>query len=187
MENKIFLGRVKHEADNMLAGENVYLTKHSWDCGWYWGMGYIGNSRSHTHFDSTFLKDTKTASELFINPQFTDSEWWVIRDLMIQAYALQKAAEVYRYGGHQKSHIGITDIIKNDTMVKLINADCGKVLNTLWAYVTRDRNSIKDCLKDIQALNHKKNTIKDSLTSQIKEIDNMIDVREATLKQLLQE
>jgi len=24
-------------------GEKIYLTAPSWDCGWYWRFGYLGN------------------------------------------------------------------------------------------------------------------------------------------------
>ena len=49
--------------------ENVWLEAPSWDCGWYWGFGYVErytnnknpqNARditSHTHIDSEFKKD----------------------------------------------------------------------------------------------------------------------------------
>jgi hypothetical protein len=35
--------------------EAIYLRDFSWDCDWYWGGGYIGNRKLHTHFDSCFL------------------------------------------------------------------------------------------------------------------------------------
>lgn len=33
----------------------VYLEGFEWDCGWYWGGGYIGNKDFHAHFDGAFL------------------------------------------------------------------------------------------------------------------------------------
>ena len=35
--------------------EAVYLRDFTWDCDWYWGGGYIGNSEFHAHFDGAFL------------------------------------------------------------------------------------------------------------------------------------
>jgi hypothetical protein len=32
-------------------GESIYLSAPRWDCGWYWGFGYLGNSRCHYHVD----------------------------------------------------------------------------------------------------------------------------------------
>jgi hypothetical protein len=139
--NKILLGRLKSDAGTFADGENIYLTKHRWDCGWYWGFGYIGNKRCHFHFDS--LLSIKggcggikcLASELFQSTNITDKEWWVIRDLFIQAYALRGAAEVYRHGGYQTTLKGVTNIIQSHDMTKFINADLEKVLDTLWNYV----------------------------------------------------
>ena len=139
--NNVLLGRLKSDAGTYIDGENIYLTKHNWDCGWYWGFGYIGNARCHSHFDSLLsIKDgcggiKHLASELFQSTKITDKEWWVIRDLFIQAYALRGAAEVYRYGGHQTTLKGVTNIIQSHDMAKFINADLEKVLNTLWNYV----------------------------------------------------
>lgn len=57
--------------------EKVWLVSPSWNCGWYWGMGYlqtmVGNRRpsiasdisSHHHFDTLFLKGDKPIIEAF--------------------------------------------------------------------------------------------------------------------------
>ena len=146
--NKVLLGRLKSDAGTYVDGENIYLEKHSWRCSWYWGFGYVGNARCHSHFDSLlYIKDSKNdikclASELFQSTNITDKEWWVIRDLFIQAYALQKAAEVYQYGGHQTTLKGVTNIILSYDMAKFINADLEKVLNTLWNYVCAAVNKL---------------------------------------------
>lgn len=132
--SRIYLGRMRAGADNWLAGEAVYLTKHQWDCGWYFGFGYIGNNHTHTHFDSTFLQDHKYASEIFESTNITDEEWWVIRDLFVQAYALRKAAEVYQYGGHQTSRPGLTDVLKSGERATQLNEDLQKVLNAAWDF-----------------------------------------------------
>ena len=42
-------------------GESVWLRDFSWDCGWSWGGGYIGNRSCHYHFDS-FYKDSDGGS-----------------------------------------------------------------------------------------------------------------------------
>lgn len=59
-------------------GKRVWLEKPSWDCGWYWGFGYLqtmqGNrepSRArdidcHTHWDSCVSKSRKNAYDWFI-------------------------------------------------------------------------------------------------------------------------
>lgn len=150
--NKILLGKLKDDAGTQIAdGENVWLEKHKWDCGWYWGFGYVGNKNCHFHFDSLlYIKDGKgsvkyCASDLFESTKITDKEWWVIRDLFSQAYALQKAAEVYQKGGHQTTVVGVTDVIKDTDFAKQINADLQKVLDLAWDHACKAVN--KDQLK----------------------------------------
>lgn len=135
MAEKVFLGKLKKDAGTYADGENLFLEKHKWDCGWYWGFGYIGNRDCHFHFDSLLEGSAKLASELFEKTNISDKEWWVIRDLFVQAYALRKAAEVYRYGGHQTSAPGVTDLIKNKEMETRLNADLEITLNKLWESV----------------------------------------------------
>ena len=48
---KIFLGHLKGTSPSP-----IYLTGFKWNCGWYWGGGYIGNKNMHTHFNSCFLE-----------------------------------------------------------------------------------------------------------------------------------
>ena len=116
-------------------GERVYISKHSWDCGWYWGFGYIGNRNCHFHFESYLNSSVRLASDIFENPTFSDKDWWVIRDLFVQAYALQKVAEIYRYGGHQTTLAGITDILRCDEKAEQCNEDLEFVLNTVWKFM----------------------------------------------------
>lgn len=149
MNAKILLGNIKSHAHTFVENEPIWLEKHRWDCGWYWAFGYIGNSEHHAHFDSLLhIKDSKDskgeikymASKLFKTTNITDEEWWVIRDLFVQAYALQKAAEVYRRGGNQTARPGVTDIIVNKARADQINADLAKVLDTVWDFTCKAVN-----------------------------------------------
>lgn len=133
--DRVLLGRVKVGASTYADGEPLFITKHKWDCGWYWGFGYIGNRHTHFHFDSLLTGSPRMASDLFSDTKLTDAQWWIIRDLFIQAYALHKAAAVYRHGGHQTSKKDTTDLIQNPAMAATLNADLQKVLDALWAYV----------------------------------------------------
>lgn len=135
-KTKKHLGKIRDDYPGNVAGESIYLSKHSWDCGWYWGFGYIGNGRMHTHFDTVFLNDTITdITDIFKSTRLTQEDWWVLRDLFIQAYSLKQCASVYRIGGHQTDQKGITDIIKNEEMEKQINKDLEIVLNKIWELV----------------------------------------------------
>ena len=127
--DKIYLG-------NTTQYGRLYLSKHSWDCGWYWGFGYIGNSRLHMHIDSLIGAEYDIRSIFDKGSPITQNQWWIIRDLFTQAYALKKAAEVYQHGGHQTTKPGMTDCIKNLEMAARINKDLETVLDKVWDFVS---------------------------------------------------
>ena len=131
MKDKLYLG-------NTTQYGRLYLSKHSWDCGWYWGFGYIGNSRLHMHIDSLIGAEYDIRSIFDKGSPITQNQWWIIRDLFTQAYALKKAAEVYQHGGHQTTKPGITDCIKNLEMAAQINKDLEIVLNKVWDFLSNE-------------------------------------------------
>ena len=53
MRKTVFLGTTKPEFDGR--ARRIYLHDFSWDCGWYWAGGYLGNNSCHFHFDGAFL------------------------------------------------------------------------------------------------------------------------------------
>jgi hypothetical protein len=116
--------------------ESIYLTKHTWDCEWYWGMGYLGNATMHFHMDSIIERETDV-NVIFTETKISQRDWWIVRDLFIQAYALKRAAEVYRHGGHQTSAVGITNCIRQPDIADKLNADLKIVLDTVWNFLTR--------------------------------------------------
>ena len=99
--------------------EKVWLEDFSWDCGWYWGGGYLHtftNNRqptrsrdisSHYHFDS-FSKDNNLFDgfkEHFVSSTLSDKELWHLCDLMAYFYSLRKSAECLKHGGGQYSKV----------------------------------------------------------------------------------
>jgi hypothetical protein len=141
---KLFLGRVKKEIFNerkenlnlFISGESLWLEKHTWDCGWYWGFGYIGNKNLHTHAE-IFIEELlwKNADEVFEKTKFNNNDFWVFKDLLKQAYSLKKTAEIYIHGGHCLEKEGVTDIIKSEEKAKTINDDLETVLDTMWKFL----------------------------------------------------
>lgn len=131
MTEKIILGIIKKGSGTHADGEVVMLEKHKWTCNWYWSFGWIGNARCHFHFDS-LLKDSRYASELFKETKISDKQWWLMRDLFKQAYALRAAAETYQYGGHQCHEVGVTDVIYDSLRADMINKDVKKLLDAVW-------------------------------------------------------
>ena len=127
---KIFLGKSFEHG-------NLYLSKHNWDCGWYWGFGYLGNANSHTHFNNTFLNENiwKSPKELFESTAITDKLWWELKDLFSQAYVLKRVAEVYHHGGHCITTDN-TKIIIDQEKEAMINKDLEIILNKIWEVVS---------------------------------------------------
>ena len=129
--DKILLGKI----DN----ENIYLTKHQWDCGWYWAFGYVGNKNNHFHIDSLMQSETDV-NKIFDSTKLTQAAWWAIRDLFLQAYGLKRTAEIYRYGANQCRVEGLTDVLKSQDKVNEINADLSILLEMTWHFIVVELN-----------------------------------------------
>lgn len=102
-------------------GVRYWLEEASWDCGWYWGFGYIetytnnknpGQSRdidSHQHFDGLFLKENifDSFKNFFVKTPLNDKEIWELLGYMQEFYILRKYADFLHSGN------GITSRAKN--------------------------------------------------------------------------
>ena len=152
---RVYLGTTKGDFP-----EQIYLSGFSWDCGWYWGGGYLGNRNMHTHFDGCFLNVVdvrghslgnfvscwykgnfpETAKEIsngcsiweslsfFLdNAQFTEKEWWRIKDLYKQFYSLKQCAKTFHSGGHCTAE-GRNKKEVNQTMENKINKHIEEVI-----------------------------------------------------------
>lgn len=139
---KIFLGTTQ-ETFKQYPKTRFYIDKHKWDCDWYWGFGYIGNSELLTHFDSVFLNEAENeVNKIFIKPVFTQGEWWVIRDLFIQAYGLSEAAEIYQHGGHQTDRAYRLPNPNMEVSDKL-NSDLEIILNKSWEALLNEKSFVE--------------------------------------------
>lgn len=114
----------------ILDGEEIYLEQGHFDCGWYWGVGYVEtftnrkNPRrskdisSHRHFDKLF----KTYDMFMtLESPLSDKEKWTVYELMKSIYTARKYSDML-YGGNS----GITtnpckDIIKGGEEYQRIN------------------------------------------------------------------
>ena len=106
-------------------GHNFWLEEPKWECGWYWGFGYVETYtiQSHQHYDGLCFKkyeyyDHKKGCfqqgeyihKLSDRPDVVacsliEREQWILSDLMKMAYTLNKTAELYRQGNaHLTSH-----------------------------------------------------------------------------------
>lgn len=103
-------------------GKNLYLVKASWDCGWYWGFGYVqsynrGGIEWHTHIDSSFMGVQKVwdidknkfvetdyihniyDAPILAETTFSKEEGWQLSELFKQFYKFKEVAEILHIGG----------------------------------------------------------------------------------------
>jgi len=117
--------------------KSYWLVEPRWDCGWYWGFGYIQSYTHntphkardidmHTHFDSVFLNNGKYVDgfmEVFESTTLNKEELWTLCELMKSFYIMRESAEVFGRGGAHISANPCKDAIQDADMVKKINED----------------------------------------------------------------
>ena len=136
--NKYYLLGTRKE-DN----KKVWLQKGSFDCNWYWGVGYVEifnrnytDISEHTHFDSLFLKRNifDSFKNYFKDTTLSDNEIWQLLELMQTIYTLREMSDtIHRRGSHitttgienhifnENIYINMYDKINNDTIPTLLN------------------------------------------------------------------
>lgn len=118
-------------------GTLYWLEEPSWDCGWYWGFGYIEtytnnknphlakDINSHQHWNGLFMNKNKCSfdafKEFFVETPLNDNEIWELCDYMITFYTLQKTAELFKHGLSQYTSRAKLDILKNEEQRDYIN------------------------------------------------------------------
>jgi hypothetical protein len=143
--NKVYLGKYH--------GEEVSLAAPSWDCGWYWGCGYIQNRNLHTHYNSICFSQHETynfkkqAFEkgkyvhiLQDNPDFSThlskSVQWQLSDYMKSFYALQEAAEVLGRGSSHYTGKANKDLKNISMCTKINNVLLPRLFNNIYNLLT---------------------------------------------------
>lgn len=110
--------------------EKVWLEEASWDCDWYWGLGYIEifdkdytDISCHTHFNNLFLKGNipENWEKYFKESPLSKDEMWTILELMRSLYIAKEYSEMLYIGGANISESKNKDIIKNNNEYKRIN------------------------------------------------------------------
>ena len=121
-------------------GTKYWLEAPSWDCGWYWGFGYVEtytnndypnrskDVASHQHFDGLFLKNSKvngsafnTFSEFFKETPLNKDEIWILLDYMYSFYTLRETAAVFGRSYSYMTGKAKLREVQNQEMAKEIN------------------------------------------------------------------
>lgn len=128
-----------------------WLEAPTWDCGWYWGFGYVETYcknrmpdkaiaiDSHQHIDGSFMGameyyDTEKQClrkgeyisniydcPLFASTTFDEKTGWVLSELFKEFYILKETAELYHKGGAHLTTSPLQDLLKNADQEKRIN------------------------------------------------------------------
>ena len=120
-----------------LEGTQYYLEKPRFECGWYWGAGYVEtytnnkyptmsrDIKSHQHFDTLFFKgpshDFDNFKSFFVETPLNDKEIWKLMEIMKSIYTIKEYGELIYCGGAHYTSNPCGDIIKDDTEYKRIN------------------------------------------------------------------
>lgn len=117
-------------------GVYYWLESPTWDCGWYWGFGYIetytnnqyphlaSDISSHQHADNflgEYFTEFNGSKPRLKKRTFTDKEGWELSELFETFYTLRKAAELF---GRGKSNVA-------DTSVRINMKRAAKRINTI--------------------------------------------------------
>lgn len=118
---------------------DVFIVRPTWDCGWYWGFGYLErwNARKddidfHSHIDHEFgtNKDGRRVNwyegmqELLDQGDVFDNNHrrWQFLEIVKTIYHLKMTAEVLGRGGSHYAANPLSEEIKHHNEVRRINA-----------------------------------------------------------------
>ncbi len=156
-------------------GENIYLSPPSWDCGWYWGFGYLGNKDCHYHVDGLKKIETYNHEKKVFKYEFVDlhegfirhfgksfivrpSQTWEFAELFATFYHLKNTAEVLHTGGAHLTTNPCAYIIKNPDELKRINEIVlPKIFEAIYKILDSNNDNEK-LFKELVNLNDKGDT-----------------------------
>jgi len=142
MNSRIYLGKIEGTGP-------IYLSEHSWDCDWYWGFGYLGNKDCHFHIYSLidhpghYDPEWHQVDKHFDETWLTQDQWWILRDLFIQAYAIRKCADSMLYGGHQTNKAEIHGI-RSKSLNNELNGHLETLLKNIWTLLKEWRRQYEN-------------------------------------------
>jgi hypothetical protein len=116
----------------------ICLTAPSWDCGWYWGFGYLGNRNCHYHVDGLTTREWYDVEKGCFRSEkmslfdgfkkhfgdtltLTDAQLWTLCELFRTFYTLSKTAELYGRGGTHYTDNPCKELLTNTAERDRIN------------------------------------------------------------------
>lgn len=118
-------------------GKKYWLKAPSWDCGWYWGFGYVEtytnnnhperakDIKSHQFFDDLFFDNGicgyNAFKNFFVDTTLTNDEIWRLCDYMKTFYTLKAAAKLFGHGHSYYTSKAKIQILQDDDLTQNIN------------------------------------------------------------------
>lgn len=127
--------------------EPIYLSPPSWDCGWYWGFGYLGNNNCHYHIDE-MNKDINLHDafiEHFGNTlKVKPSDIWTLAELFETFYKLKTVTEILGSGSANLTSNPCKDLIINkDEVTRINNIVLPQVFEEIYKILYRNQRQRK--------------------------------------------
>ena len=157
--------------------EPIYLSPPSWDCGWYWGFGYLRNKNCHYHVDGltkieTYNSEAKVFTTESVNLydgfikhfgntlKVRKSDLWTLVELFSTFYKLKETAEVLGCGGSNYTTNPAKDLIINtEEVTRINNVVLPQIFEEIYKILYRNADNDK-VNKELVSLNLKGNTNK---------------------------
>ena len=109
----------------------LWLRKPTFDCDWYWGLGYLAGKGVHTHYDTVF-DSYKIIIDKMVESPYNYNERFKIHELMSQLYTLREYASMMKTAscGYCTAHEGLEIAPEqNEQEYKRI---CNVLIPTVW-------------------------------------------------------
>lgn len=140
-KEKVLLGRTEDGA--------IFLSAPSWDCGWYWGFGYLGNKNCHYHVDGLNKeKNLYDALKEHFGESFivkSDNDIWKLAELFKTFYTLKSMSELYHLGGSHYTTNPCKDLLQNkDQEDHVNNVLIPNVLHAIYEVLNQYTKCIED-------------------------------------------
>lgn len=143
-------------------GQNIYLSPPSWDYGWYWGFGYLGNNDCHYHIDglnkNINLHDAiieHFGNTLTVRP----SDVWTLAELFKTFYDLKTVTSILKGSSGLTSNPCKNIILNIDEITRINNIVLPQVFEEIYKILIRNQNNEK-LFKKLVSLNVEGNTQK---------------------------
>lgn len=124
----------------------VWLRVPSFDCGWYWGFGYLGNTQCHFHLDGLAAMEPKLSGknlydqlvEMFGETLTIPREkLWKFCEIVKTVYTLKEAAALFGLGGSRYTTNPDSDKITITEYSDRINNELIPLqIQSLWRLLT---------------------------------------------------